>query len=215
MSAPAVFTLPKRPLTWLITGCSSGFGLELVRIAQANGHFVIATSRNPSRTPELVEEVEGKGGKWVKLDVDDLDSPQVLEDLEKDGLKIDVLVNNAGFGLYGPAEQLTEDEARSLFDTLFFGAYRLTRAAVHHMRERRFGVIVNMSSAAALQPVPGMGIYGAAKAALDSESTSSIPVSLCIFNANDFKVFTGRLRLKLRASMSEYLVSTPAFSILQ
>ncbi|KAK6077096.1 retinol dehydrogenase 8 [Seiridium cupressi] len=168
MSAPASFSMPKRSLTWLITGCSSGFGLELVRIAQANGHFVIATSRNPSRTPELVSEVEGKGGKWVRLDVDDPNSAQVIDDIEKQGPAIDVLVNNAGFGLYGASEQFTEEEVHRQFETVFFGAYRLTRTAVRHMRQRRFGVVVDISSASAIRPVTTMGIYGAAKAALES-----------------------------------------------
>jgi short-subunit dehydrogenase len=169
MSTPTPFQVPKRPLKWVITGCSSGFGLELVRIAQANGHFVIATSRNPGRTPELVSEVEAKGGKWLKLDVDDADSATVLDAIEKDGHAIDVLVNNAGFGLYGTAEQFNEDEVRRQFETLFFGPSRLSRTAVRYMRERRFGIIVNISSAAAIRNVPTMSIYGAAKAALDSK----------------------------------------------
>lgn len=172
-TTPTPFQVPKRPLTWVITGCSSGFGIELVRIAQANGHFVIATSRNPSRTPDLVSEVEAKGGKWLRLDVDDADSAAVLEAVERDGHAIDVLVNNAGFGLYGCAEQFADHEVRRQFETLFFGPSRLSRAAVRHMRERRFGIIVNISSAAAIYHVPTMSIYGAAKAALDSETSPS------------------------------------------
>ena len=69
----AAFVKPNRPLTWLITGASSGFGLSLSRLVLAGGHTLIATSRNPSRTPDLVKEVEsrGNGSKWLKLDVDD------------------------------------------------------------------------------------------------------------------------------------------------
>ncbi|KAI9034799.1 uncharacterized protein KD926_005464 [Aspergillus affinis] len=63
-----------KTLAWLITGCSSGFGLSLARAAQASGHRVIATSRNPPRTPDLVTEIESKGGKWVQLDVDSAQS---------------------------------------------------------------------------------------------------------------------------------------------
>lgn len=95
----AMFTMPKKQLTWLITGSSSGFGLSLTRIAQAGGHKVIATSRNPSRTPELVAEVEGNGGKWLQLDVDSPNSTEIIKDLEQSGLEIDVMVNNAGFVL--------------------------------------------------------------------------------------------------------------------
>lgn len=108
--------------------------------------------------------MEAAGGRWVALDVDAADSAAALE-----GLDVDVLVNNAGWGLYGAAEQFSEDETRRLFDTLFFAPYRLTRAVVPAMRARRFGVVVNISSAAALGQVPTMAIYGAAKSALDSE----------------------------------------------
>lgn len=71
----ATFTTPKEKLTWLITGSSSVFGLPLTRIVQAGGHTVITKSRNPSRTPELLAEVEAKGGKWLQLDVDSQQRP--------------------------------------------------------------------------------------------------------------------------------------------
>lgn len=154
-------------LTWLITGCSSGFGLSLARLAQAGGHTVIATSRNPSRTPDLVAEIEGKGGKWVQLDVDSPKSGDVVTELEKSGSKIDVLVNNAGFSIYAPVETMTEDEARRQFETNYFGPLRLIRAVLPHMRQRRSGVIVNISSGASLDGIPTMAVYGGAKAGLD------------------------------------------------
>lgn len=154
-------------LTWLITGCSSGFGLSLTRLAQAAGHTVVATSRNPSRTPDLVAEVESKGGKWVQLDVDSAQSGNVISELEKNGTKIDVLVNNAGFSIYAPIETTTEDEARAQLETNYFGPLRLIRAVLPHMRQRRSGVIVNISSGASLDGIPTMGVYGGAKAGLD------------------------------------------------
>ncbi|KAK9323708.1 hypothetical protein V1517DRAFT_89318 [Lipomyces orientalis] len=164
------FTMPKRPLTWLITGCSSGFGLTLTRAVQSHGHTVIATSRNPSRTPDLVAEVESKGGKWLKLDVDDPNCPQVIADLEASGQQVDVLVNNAGFSVLACVEQFTEEEVRSQMESLYFGPFRLIRAAVPYMRMRRFGIVVNMSSGAGLEGRESMGAYAAAKAALDGMS---------------------------------------------
>ncbi|KAI1801159.1 putative short-chain oxidoreductase [Daldinia bambusicola] len=161
------FTKLKEKLTWLITGCSSGFGLSLTRIALDNGHTVIATSRNPSRTPELVAEVESKGGKWLKLDVNDHNSPEVIEELERSGVEIDVLVNNAGHSVLIPVELATEDEIRSQMETMYFGPLRLIRAVVPHMRKRRFGVIVNISSGASLEGRDTMGPYAGAKAGLD------------------------------------------------
>lgn len=161
------FTTPTRPLTWLITGCSSGFGLAIARHAQANGHKVIATSRNPSKTPDLVQEIESNGGRWLPLDLDDRDNASVINNLEAEGVAIDVLVNNAGFALLHAAEFITEDEARAQFETVFFGPYRLTRAVLPHMRKRRFGVIVNISTGASLEGRESMGIYSASKAAFD------------------------------------------------
>ncbi|KAK1242414.1 hypothetical protein MKX07_000400 [Trichoderma sp. CBMAI-0711] len=158
---------PRNPLTWFITGCSSGFGLSLARIVQAKGHNLIATSREPSKTPDLISEIEAKGGRWLKLDVNDLECGKVIEELEAQDQAIDVLVNNAGFCIYNVAENFTDKEARDLMETLYFGPSRLIRAVVKHQRQRRFGIIVNMSSGAALEANPSMGAYAAGKGALD------------------------------------------------
>ncbi|KAI1383685.1 putative short-chain oxidoreductase [Hypoxylon trugodes] len=163
----AIFTKPKSKLTWFITGCSSGFGLSLTRTVLANGHAVIATSRNPSRTPDLVAEVESKGGKWLKLDVDDRKSGDVINELENSGIEIDVLVNNAGFSIFAPVEIATEDEIRGHMESMYFGPLRLIQAAVPHMRKRRYGVIVNFSTGSSLDGRDAMGPYAGAKAGLD------------------------------------------------
>jgi NAD(P)-dependent dehydrogenase (short-subunit alcohol dehydrogenase family) len=163
----ALPTTSAKLLTWLITGSSSGFGLSLTRIAQAGGHNVIATSRNPSATPDLVSEVESKGGKWLQLDVTSRDSADIINDLEKSGQEIDVLVNNAGFCIFGPVETATEDELRAQMESMYFGPLRLIRAVLPYMRSRKSGVIVNMSSGASLDGNPSMGGYAGAKAGLD------------------------------------------------
>lgn len=158
-----------KKLTWVITGCSSGFGTAIARLAQAKGHHVIATSRNPSRTPELVREITEKGGEWVRLDQDELDCGQVIEDIEARGIAIDVLVNSAAIALVGPAESYSEEEVRRVMETNFFGPYRLMRAAVPHMRKRRSGMIVNLSSGAGMEAMNSLGVYGASKGALDGK----------------------------------------------
>ena len=163
----AKFTTPEKQLTWLITGCSSGFGLSLARFAQADGHKVIASSRNPSRTPELVTEIESKGGSWIQLDVDSPDSAKVIVNLENSGHEIDVLVNNAGYCIFAAVEASSDANIRSQMETLYFGPLRLIRATLPCMRKRRFGIIANISSAAALDGVPSMGPYAGAKAGLD------------------------------------------------
>lgn len=156
------------PLTWLITGASSGFGLALTRLALSQGHKVIATSRNPSRNPDLVAEVESQGGRWLALDVDDANCGAVVERLEvEEATAIDVLVNNAGWSLHGPAECITEEEARRQMETMYFGPYRLLRAAVPHMRARRRGMILNIGSGAGVNGRDSMGVYAASKAAMD------------------------------------------------
>ncbi|KAI1131451.1 hypothetical protein F5Y10DRAFT_233681 [Nemania abortiva] len=160
-------TKTSKPLTWLITGSSSGFGLALTRLAQAKGHNVIATSRNPERTLSLVNEVVERGGRWLQLNLDDLESGKVIEGLEAGGTAIDVLINTAAMSISGPLESFTEAEARRLMDTNFFGPYRLIRAVVPHMRRRRSGMIVNFSSGAGLEAMNSLGVYGASKAALD------------------------------------------------
>ncbi|GKT91545.1 short-chain dehydrogenase/oxidoreductase [Colletotrichum tofieldiae] len=171
------FLVPDRPLTWLITGCSSGFGLALTRIAQKNGHDVIATSRNPQKHPELQREIEDGGGRWLALDVDDPQSGDMIQTLETSGIAIDVLVNNAGWSIHGPAESFTEEETRAQMETVFFGPYRLMRAVTPFMRERRTGIIVNISSGAGLEGRESMGIYAAAKAAMDGKYDQKLGAS--------------------------------------
>lgn len=136
-------------------------------MAQANGHNVLATSRNPARTPELVSEITAKGGEWIRLDQDEPDCGQVIEDLEARGVAIDVLANVAATSMTGPVESFDESEVRRVMETNFFGPYRLMRAAVPHMRKRRSGMVVNFSSGAGMEANLSLGVYGASKAALD------------------------------------------------
>ena len=95
MSVHIIAPWKSSKLTWFITGAASGFGLELTRLALANGHDVIAISRDPSKVPDLVSEIESKGGRWLALDLDDPNGGLVIENLEKKGTSIDILVNNA------------------------------------------------------------------------------------------------------------------------
>jgi NAD(P)-dependent dehydrogenase (short-subunit alcohol dehydrogenase family) len=108
-----IFSIPNpkmssntKPLIWLITGCSSGFGTALSLIALKNGHKVIATSRNPSKNPELVKQVESYGGIWLPLDI--TSQPSEFQKVIDAGIAkfggIDVLVNNAGIAILGPLE---------------------------------------------------------------------------------------------------------------
>ncbi|KAL4897038.1 hypothetical protein BDV59DRAFT_169653 [Aspergillus ambiguus] len=96
------------PKVWFITGCSAGFGISLARTVLSHGQLVIASSRNPSRTPDLVKEIEGRGGHWLTLDVT---SPaneikSTIEVATAVHGRLDVVVNNAGFAVLGAVEDI-------------------------------------------------------------------------------------------------------------
>lgn len=136
---------------------------------------MIATSRNPSKTPELVKEITANpNGRWLSLDVT---SPKekietVIREAEKEFAGIDVLVNNAGYSILGAAEEIPEDKARAQFEVNFWGAIRTTQAVLPHMRSRHSGTIVNISSIAGLDALPTCAIYAGSKFALEAWSES-------------------------------------------
>ncbi len=149
--------------TILITGCSSGFGLETARYFLARGWAVIATMRTPR------EDVlpESDRARILALDVTDVAS--IARAVEAAG-PIDALVNNAGVGLMGALEGVSMTQARELFALNTFGTMAMTQAALPGLRERGSGVIVNISSAVTLKPLPLLSIYTASKAAVEAFS---------------------------------------------
>lgn len=159
-------------MQFLVTGCSSGIGLSLVRSILRRGHTVIASSRNPSKTPDLVSEVEKAGGVWVTLDVSSPDLESTLATIISEHGPIDVIVNNAGYASGGVFEQVPLANSRALMETNFFGPLRVMKAIIPSMRERRSGVIVNISSSEFWEPHPVAGVYGATKFALEGISES-------------------------------------------
>ncbi|KAF4997292.1 hypothetical protein FDECE_12109 [Fusarium decemcellulare] len=168
----------RKPLTWLITGSSNGFGLALTRQVLASGDNVIATSRNPQRTPELVQEVETKSnGCWVGLDVcwSSEKITQVISQAETQFGGLDVVVNNAAYSVLGAVEDVPEDQAKAEFETNFWGALRVVKAVIPGMRNRGSGTIVNVSSALGVTSWPACGLYSASKFALEG---GFVPASL-------------------------------------
>jgi NAD(P)-dependent dehydrogenase (short-subunit alcohol dehydrogenase family) len=152
---------------WLITGCSAGFGRAIAEAALARGDRVVATARRP----ETLAGLEGDDVLVVALDVtrqDQIDAA-VRAALERFG-RIDVLVNNAGYGSIGAVEAIDLDDLRALMDTMFFGAVALTQAVLPHMREQRSGAIVQISSQGGQLAFAGVGAYCAAKFALEGLS---------------------------------------------
>jgi NAD(P)-dependent dehydrogenase (short-subunit alcohol dehydrogenase family) len=157
-------------LIWLVTGANSGLGLCIVQQALAKGHTVIATARNLSKFPQSLHE--DPNAHLIELEV--TGSAQVItkvvDDLVARFDHIDVLVNNAGYGLMGAVEELTEQEVRYQFDVNFFGPLNLTKAMLPHMRQRRSGIILQMSSCSGVFCLEGSPIYTASKQALEGMS---------------------------------------------
>ena len=154
-------------MVWFITGCSSGIGRSIAVKALESGHRVIATSRNTDNLQDIKNDY---GEQVLILSVDVTDSNQISEAVnsavESFG-SIDVLVNNAGYGLAGALEEFTDEEMHENFNTNFWGAVNVTRQVLPVMRENRSGHIINISAAAAINNEKGFSIYAASKAALD------------------------------------------------
>ncbi|MFF8975125.1 SDR family oxidoreductase [Streptomyces sp. NPDC014995] len=158
----------------LVTGCSSGFGLEIALAFAREGDTVYASMRNPAKAGRLHERAaaEDLGVEVLALDVTDETSVrEAVAQVEQRHGAVDVLVNNAGITYAGAVELTPEDHARQVFETNFWGALRTTRAALPAMRAAGRGTIVNISSLAGrIWSVPYGGFYAASKFALGSLS---------------------------------------------
>jgi NAD(P)-dependent dehydrogenase (short-subunit alcohol dehydrogenase family) len=159
-------------MTWFITGAGRGLGRAFVDGALAQGDRVVATARKPDELARALETHEDRA-LVLKMDVNDRASVHAAVEraLEEMG-PLDVVVNNAGYGLAGGIEEVSEEEARAQFDTNFFGALWVTQAVLPHMRERRSGHIIQISSVAGITAGTGLGLYSASKWALEAMSES-------------------------------------------
>lgn len=157
---------------WFITGCSSGFGFALAARVLALGERVIATARNATALEELTAR-HPETCRALALDVTDAAQVKsvVAQAAEEFG-RLDVVVNNAGYGLIGAFEELSPEEIEKNFATNFFGALEVIRATLPILRAQGSGHLVNISAAATISNYPGFSIYGASKAALESVSES-------------------------------------------
>ena len=164
----------KQPATpvWLITGCSTGFGRELAKLVLDRGWNAVVTARRPDQLQDLVEGHE-RNALAVALDVthESQVTTAVAAAQEKFG-RIDVLVNNAGYGYLAAIEEGEDAEVRALFETNVFGLVNLTKAVLAGMRERKSGTIVNISSIGGLVSFPLTGYYHATKYAVEGLSES-------------------------------------------
>ncbi|HYQ41654.1 MAG TPA: SDR family oxidoreductase [Polyangiaceae bacterium] len=157
----------------LITGCSSGYGLETARHFHARGWNVLATMRTPR------EDVLPRADRLRVLALDVTKPASIAAVVEASG-PIDVLVNNAGIGLFGAFEVTPMTTVREVFETNTFGVMAMTQAVVPQMRARRSGVIVNVTSSATLAPMPLVAAYTASKTAIEG-FTGSLSFELAEF----------------------------------
>jgi len=157
----------KKTKTWIITGASRGFGLEISKAVLASGDNVVATVRR--KPEELAAKLDHSPKLYVAiLNIsDEAEAIKVAaQTVEKFG-SIDVLANNAGFGLLGGVEEISDQEARRVYETNVFGLLKVTRAVLPHMRRQRSGHVINFSSVGGLTGSAGWGIYCSTKFAVE------------------------------------------------
>ncbi|MEK1891994.1 MAG: oxidoreductase [Rhizobium sp.] len=157
---------------WLITGCSTGFGRELAKLTIARGWPTVMTARDRARVADLASAHEANA---LALDLDVTDPAQVkaaVAAAEQRFGRVDVLVNNAGYGYQSTVEEAEEQEIRDQFEANVFGLFSMTRAVLPGMRQRRHGHIINITSVAGFIGFPGSGFYAASKHAVEGFSDS-------------------------------------------
>ncbi|WP_110668802.1 oxidoreductase [Salinicola halophilus] len=163
--------MPQDPV-WFITGCSTGFGRELAHRVLEQGGKAVVTARNRDSVIDLVEGSEGRG-LALALDVtDDAQIARAVEAAQAEFGRIDVLVNNAGYGYQASCEEGEDAAIRAQFEANVFGLFAMTRAVLPGMRERRQGHVISISSVAGLVGFPGSGYYAASKHAVEGWSDS-------------------------------------------
>ncbi|MGV9870941.1 SDR family oxidoreductase [Rhodococcus koreensis] len=157
---------------WFVTGSSKGFGRNFVQAALERGDRVAATARDIRTLDDLVEKF---GNAVLPLTVDVVNRRQVFEAVQATSDKfgrIDVVVNNAGYGLFGAVEEITEQQLRDQLDTNLFGAFHVTQAVLPILREQQSGHIVQISTIGGVLAFPNLGGYHASKWALEGLSDS-------------------------------------------
>jgi short-subunit dehydrogenase len=159
----------------LITGCSSGIGYETALMLARNGYHTFATMRNTKKSDSLEEIIkkERLDLNIRELDVnDDTSIENTINCIKKEANRIDVLINNAGYGLVGFFEDLTLEEIRNQFETNFFGVLNITKKIIPIMRLQKSGTIINVSSGAGQVGFPGISAYVSTKFAIEGFSES-------------------------------------------
>jgi len=203
--------MTKSSKIWFITGASTGFGRLLAEQVLAAGESVIATARKPAQIADLQQKYP-ETALALALDVTDETSIDSAVDaaIERFG-HVDVLVNNAGYGLAGAIEEATEAEYMPVFETNVFGLIRVTRAMLPHLRAQRSGHVVNLSSIGGLIGTAGWGYYNASKFAVEGFSEAlhaelaPLGIHVTIVEPGPFRTdFLGRSGVEAEQRIADY-----------
>lgn len=196
---------------WLITGVSGGLGRALAAAVAQAGHLALGTLRREDQIAAY-EAIRPGFTRGVLLDVNQHASVQQQVDaLLSEYGRIDVLVNNAGYGLFGAIEETDMDEARAQMETNFFGALAMCQALIPSMRKQRSGCIIQISSIAGFRGTNGLGIYNASKFALEGMSEAlaqelqPFGIRVMLVEPGPFRTaWAGSSSIRTRRIMSEY-----------
>lgn len=198
--------------TWLITGCSSGFGNVLAEAVLARGDNLIATARDPSSLSDFVDRYPDTV-RTCPLDVTKPEEAVAAIALAEETFGgLDILVNNAGYGLFGAIEEGSPAEYRPMFEVNVFGLIETTRAALPALRRRSGGRIVNLSSIAGISSQAGGGYYSATKFAVEglsealAEEVAPFGIAVIIVEPGPFRTqFLGQSLNLAKREMPEYV----------
>jgi NAD(P)-dependent dehydrogenase (short-subunit alcohol dehydrogenase family) len=196
---------------WFITGCSTGFGRQLARLVLQRGYRAVVTARDPRTIQDLAG---GHDGRALILKLDVTDAAQVADAVKTAKAsfgRIDVLVNNAGYGYLAAIEESEEDEARAMFETNFFGLARMIHAVLPGMRRQRRGHVVNISSIGGFVGFPSVGYYNATKFAVEglsealAKEVEPLGIKVLIVEPGPFRTdWAGRSIKQTRQEIDDY-----------
>ncbi|UOQ74724.1 oxidoreductase [Hymenobacter cellulosilyticus] len=156
------------PKHWFITGVSTGFGAALAELLLEKGDKVAATFRQQEQADEFTQKAGENGRGFVVEVTDEAQVKQGIADAIAHFGHLDVIVNNAGYGSLGSIEEIEAAEVQRQFDVNVFGPLHVLRAVLPHLRERRSGHVLNITSIGGLKTFPGVGVYNASKFALEA-----------------------------------------------
>ena len=195
---------------WLVTGCSTGFGLEIARAVLQRGDSLVATARRLDNLADLKPQFEGQLLS-LQLDITHAENvSRVVRATIREFGRIDVLVNNAGYGLTGAVEEASDEEVREQFDTNVFGTLRLTCEVLPFLRQQGGGFILTISSVAGLVSTPGMGLYNGSKYALEgifealAPEVAPLGIRVTIVEPGAFRTQFAGTSMKLTKNLAAY-----------